>query len=738
MRGRRLGGVVLGALAAMLVAWSPIAVSPVLAADPLRVAADTTYTVDVGAGRVHVAIRYTFTNNKPNTSTIIYYYREVSVGVQPGARDIRAADGSGELATSSTRHTNFTRADVRLRANLYYHRSATFTLRYDLVAGAPRSTSPIRVGRAFVTFPVWAFGDQNLGDLEVRMPARFTSTIDGDQMTVRNSTSGNVLTASPATPDEFFAIITGENNAAYERDLLSLPGGVEVAVLSWPEDPRWSDTVKDTLRDGMPELQAEIGLDWPVEDRLDVRERYSPSLEGYAGLFFTDEQRIDVSEDLDPITIVHEASHAWFNEGLFGARWIYEGLAEEYAWRVLTAVGGDPQELPDRPDPTAKDHVALNAWVFPTAVRDDTQDTELYGYEVSFWLLHLIVDTAGEEQMRLAFEHADANLTAYPGDGAPEPVGQADDWRRFLDLTEPLDEPDPVEVTDAVARYVLDGSGASLLGERHDARETYRGLLADPDGWVPPWYVRVSMGTWAFREATARMAEARAVLTLRDEVEGAAVAEGLPLGVDLEAAYEQATNGFDDATALGQHELAAIHAIADAHAKVGAEPDVFAQIGLLGDEAPSVTYEAARTAFGAGDLDGAIAQAGTTASIVASASARGQERVIMGAIVLVALVALLVFIVVVRRRRGRGPIGVEPGTAAFLALDGRFTPDAAATPGAVATPGAAAPPGAAARPGAPVASEPVGPSGTLAADPDWPSSPPGGSPSDLEGGPTDT
>lgn len=709
MRGRRLGGLVLGMLLATLVAWSPLAVSPVLAAGPLRVAADTTYTVDPGAGRVHVAIRYTFTNNKPNTSTIIYYYRELSVGVQPGASSIRAVDGSGGLATSTARHTTFTRVDVRLRANLYYHRSATFTLRYDLVAGAPRSTSPIRVGRAFVTFPVWAFGDPSQGDVEVRMPARFTSTIDGDRMTVKTSTSGNVLTASPATPDEFFAVITGENTAEYERELLSLAGGVEVAVLSWPEDPRWSSTVKDTLREGMPELQEEIGLDWPVEDRLDVRERYSPSLEGYAGLFFTDEQRIDVSEDLDPVTILHEASHAWFNDGLFAARWIYEGLAEEYAWRVLTAVGGDAQEVPDRPDPDAKGHVALNTWAFPTAVRDDTPDTELYGYEVSFWLVHLIAETAGEEQMRLAFENADANLTAYPGEGAPETVGQTDDWRRFLDLTEPLDEPDPAAVTDAVARYVLDGNAPSQLRERSDARDVYRALLADPDGWVPPWYVRERMGTWSFRDATARMAEANGVLALRDDVEGAAAAEGLSLDDDLEAAYEQATKGFDDATALGEHQLAAIEAIADAHAKVDAEPDLFAQVGLLGGEAPSAPYQVARTAFEAGNLDGAIVLAGTAASIVTSAPTRGQERVIMGVVVLVALVALLVFIVVVRRRRSRRPIGVEPGSAAFLALDARLAPDA------------------------PVAPERGGPSGTLAADPDGPTSPPGEAPTDREG-----
>src|SRR3954453_19326764 len=103
-------------------------------------------------------------------------------------------------------------------------------------------------------------------------------------------------------------------------------------------------------------------LDWTAQHDRDVRERYTPALEGYAGVFFTDEQRIDVSEDLDPVTIVHEASHAWFNEQLFAERWIYEGLAQEYAWRVQRAVGGEAGGLPKEPDPDDPGFVRLDGW----------------------------------------------------------------------------------------------------------------------------------------------------------------------------------------------------------------------------------------------------------------------------------------------------------------------------------------------------------------------------------------
>jgi hypothetical protein len=723
--GRRLGGVVLGMLLATLVAWSPVAVQPALAAGPLRIEADTTYTVDPGDATVHVAVAYRITNNKPNTPTIIYFYRTLNLGIQAEARSVRATDGSGGLSVATTRHRNYTEVDVRLRANLYYQRTARFTLRYDLPGGAPRSTSPTRVSEAFVTFGVWAFGDRNLGTVEVRMPPGFNTTIDGGPMTTRNSTAGNVLTAAPASPDRFYAVITGENTSRYDRERLELEGGVVIAVLSWPEDDRWADAVTDTLEAGMPRLQELVGLDWPVDDVLNVRERYTPSLEGYAGFFLADEDRIDVTENLDPVTIMHEASHAWFNEDLFSYRWIYEGLAEEYSYRVQLAVGGKTDGPPREPKANAAGKVALNTWAFPSVIRDETSDTELYGYGASFWLLHQIVETAGEEQMRQAFAGAAGNLTAYPGEGQAETVGQVDDWRRLLDLTQPLDEPDPADVLDAMGDYVLGGLSATEMSDRLHAREAYRQLVAAGDGWAPPWYIREAMGKWLFRDAMPRMEVATTVLALRDELEAAAAAEGLPLGDELEKAYESAQSSFDGATTLAASQLAAIEAIADARATVQVEPDLVGQLGLLGGTPPAVPYAAARTAFENGDFALALQEAQSAAAIAAGAAALGQERIVLGAIVLVALVALLLFVVLVRRRRSRRPLGVEPGSSAFLALDAGFAPAAA--------PDVA--PGSTAAPGGP---EPVEPSGTLGADPNVPPPPPGGSPPDADGGMTHT
>jgi hypothetical protein len=712
--GRRVGGLLLGTLLAMLVAWSPASVQPAFAAGSLGVQARTTYAVDPGSAAVHVAIDYVVTNNKSNTTTMLYYYRTLSLGVQPGASNLRAADGSGGLSTSSTSHPGYTAVQLRLRANLYAHRSTSFTLRYELRGGKPRSASPIRVGRAFVTFGVWAFGDRGDASVEVRVPAGFTVSLDGDSMTTTSGASGTVLRATPSDPDRFFTIVTGDDPAEFDQHKLSLPGGADIVVLSWPEDAGWERSVTGTLETGFPRLQALVGLEWPVDHALRVRERYTPALEGYAGLFKADEG-IDISEDLDPVTVLHEASHAWFNGGLFADRWIYEGLAEEYAWQVLTATGGDPQPIPDQPEPTDPGARPLLGWTFPQAIRDQaTSDEERYGYAASFWVLHQVVGATGLDQMRRAFQAATANITAYPGTGVPETVPAKDDWRRFLDLVEPIDEPDPAPIEAAMRDVVTTTMEAQTLASRATARDDYRQLVAAGNGWSPPWYVREAMGDWRFEVATGRMAEATAVLTLRDEALAEAGREGLHLDTAaVQRAYEQAGDDLVAATALAREELAAIEAIAGAHAAVGRAPDLIAQIGLLGEN-PKAGYDTARAAFEAGDPGTAIARAQATERAMTAAPARGQERLVLGGIVAAALAGFIVLLVVLRRRRAVAQLGIQPGTAAFLALDARF---------------AAGPPPA---PGTPPATEPLQASGTLGGHPDAPPSPLGEAPPDNE------
>ena len=749
----RLGAALLATALAVMVGVSPAAVRPALAAGPLRIEADARYDLDPGAGRVHVAIDIQLTNLKPDTATSFFYYTSALFVVQPDAVNIAASDSSGPLSITTRERRFFKRVTINLRNFLYYQQSTRLTLTYDMVGGQPRSDSWVRVSRAFATFGVWAWGDPGRSTVEVRIPAGYATTIDGDRMRIDRSGPAEILTAEPDRPNRFYAILSAEDESAYTSTRVSLAGDIELVVRAWPEDDRWEETVSETLRTGMPGLVNLIGLDWPVDHDLEVRERFTPALEGYAGVFFTDEERIEMSEDLDPLTTLHEASHAWFNDALFADRWIYEGLAEEYSWRVLTDLGAFAGLHPVRPEDDDPGFVPLEHWTYPEAIRDqETDDRERYGYQASFWVVHAIVEAAGVDQMRTAFDWAQNDRTAYPGRPSPETVDAVDDWHRFLDLAQPIDQPDSADVEAAFKEIVRSGGNAPLIDQRHDARERYRALVAAGEGWLPPWFVRRPMGEWTFYDAGKAMDAATAVLQQREQVEEAAAALGLTPDDALRTAYETATEGFAGADGIAAEQLEALAAINAAKGTVEASMDPVSQIGLLGSASPSASYDAARTAFERGELDEAIASAGAVSAALAGAAVLGQERLVLGVVVVLGLVLLLAaFLVLRRRRRRRGlalatvatPVGAMAASAGTAAVPGSG-PFAAADvpPSALGWPAVDLELRATTEQPAPAwwlptrdAADPAPeePSGTLATDPASPSPSPAASPPDLEG-----
>jgi hypothetical protein len=679
---RRLAGLVGALLLGLGLAISPASAPIVAAADPLQVSADATYILDPPAGRVHVLIQYRVKDLKPNSAQFVYFYTGYRFAIQREARSIKASDSGGGLSTETRNRASYIDLTVDFRRNIFYGETAKFSVRYDLVGGAPRSASFIRIGKAFATWGVWAWGDAGRGSVVVNLPQGFGSTIDGDPMSKTSSGGRETLQAAPEKPESFFAILSAENPLAYTKDRVSLDGGVEIVVMAWPEDTRWDDTVGATLRTAMPELRELIGLPWPVAHDLDVRERYTPALEGYAGLFFNDQQRIDVSEDLDPVVIVHEASHAWFNGDLFVERWIYEGLAQEYAWRVQQAVGGDDGGLPESPNRRDAGFVRLESWAFPEVIRDpQTDDTERYGYQASFWVVHRIVDTVGVDRMRAAFAAAEAHTTAYPGAATPERVTATNSWKRFLDLVESLEGNDSTDTERSLRDLVLPSGSTGVLDDRTVVRKAYRELLEAGDGWLPSWYVRKPMGEWSFGLAEHRITEATAVLDLRAQVETVAAPLGLHPDGALETAYEGADSSLDAATALANEELATLAAIADAKAKVEAQPDLVSKVGLIGSIA-QVPYDAARAAFERGDIAGAKSSAAQAAAIVTGAAALGQQRLALGIGVAVGLLLLAVALIVLRRRRRRrrhSPTMADAATTT-LAADPNAAPPSTSEP----------------------------------------------------------
>ena len=669
-----------------------LAIPVVRAADGIVVTSETRYVVDPAAAVVHATVTLIARNVTPDSTgpsgTTRYYFDGVNVGVQPDAVRLGATQDGLPVRVTAVPGKGYQLVTVAFRGAIYFDETARLELSFDLPAGGPRSTSDVRVGLAFASFLAWSFGDT--GTIRIEVPPAFTTDITGANMARSIENGAAVFSATTTDALDWFAWVNARNDAGLTRQQLDIPGGEQVVVRAWPEDGTWRGRVSTLLTGGVPALATRIGLPWPVTGPLNVLEIHTPLLEGYGGFFNSARTEITVSEDLDALTIVHEASHAWFNETLFSERWIDEGLADEYAAQVLGDLGEPVTGLrtASRSDPFA---FALEDWPPPSAIRDSASSSrEDYGYAAAYTVIHEVAAAAGEAGMRRVFQAAHDHTTAYVGAGAPEPAALPNDWRRFLDLVEELGG--ATGTADLLATWALPPDAAAQLAPRATAVAAYRALLADSGGRAAPWAVRAQLDSWTFDAAVALIAEAERVVARIDalEAEARSVGEDVPTGLELGYAQANDQGALDGEEAFGTSLQAPLDALAGA-IRAGAESrDWLTTVGLLGSD-PDAELAAARLAWGIGNLNDTTALAGTVQATLGSAPRLGRERVALAGGAAAALVLLLLLIRVRGRRRTAReradryatlPASVFPEVVpgASLGLDSRVEPEAPIVP----------------------------------------------------------
>lgn len=653
-------------LAASILALAGIlapARAPAVAAavDGLTLSSNATYTIVPSKQVVRVVIDLTARNDKPNLTTggtiTRYFYDGARLAIQAEAKNIRATSGGARVTTSLKPDDGFAVLEVRFRASIFYSQSTTTRITYDLPGGAPRSASGIRVGTAFATFVAWAFGDS--GSVRIVVPAGFEAETSGSDVTRATSAGATVLGATAiADPADWYVVVNADRESALSRERIDLAGGEHVVIRGWPEDDDWRSRVRDLLTTGLPELVEQTGLDWPVAGDLTVFEVHTPLLEGYAGVFILSEDRIEISEDLDDRTILHEASHAWFNGGLFQGRWINEGFADAFAARALEGIGIGGWE-PKSVDPTDTAAVRLMGWEHPGRIADDETDArEQYGYEASWTVVRTLLAEIGDESMRDVLAAAEHHWIPYVGAGPVETVAGPADWRRFLDL---LQEVGGSTTADEVfRRWVVTDAQVDILDRRAAARTMWADLVEAGGDWLAPYAVRDPLSRWDFAGATTRMEQATAILAQRDEIARLASALGVEPPTALRTAYQAAPRSLDDAQAIATAELADLGALGAAVAARDAPRDPLVSLGLIG-ATPDADVAAARSAFSAGAPD-AAARAIAVVALIDGATEIGRGRLIAAvAGLLIVLVILAVTLVALRRRgRARRPVAGPP------------------------------------------------------------------------------
>ena len=631
--------------------------TPVAAADGLSYRSTTTYSLDAQAGVVHVLAEISLTNTIPDRVEGNFinrrYFTGFSLPVPVGVTAAVATTANGRALNLVPRliegNGRFYVFDIDLASNLFYNQTANVRVAYDITGLPPRSENQSRVNNAYASFTAFGIGDDGKVTVRIIVPPGFEVETFGSDYEITEELGNTVYTATNIpNPEEFDIFVSARNDAGLVENTVETPDGDEFLLRTWPGDDEWLEFMTTQIQDGVPALSDAIGQPWPIDETLEVRQAYTPYLYGYAGWFSAADNEIEVGEDLDAEVMLHELSHAWFNDNWFTDRWVSEGFAQVYSNLIVEQTGGTPIE-PDTPRSNDVGKVRLYDWGSPNFT-DGADEVEDYGYNASYWLVQQLIDEIGEDKMREVLAAVAERTVPYVGEGPAESIDVSTDWRRLLDLLEEVGG--SKEAIGLLEEYVITELQEDLLAERAEAREAYAQLMDDGGEWAPPLVVRRRMSAWSFSSATKLMEEAQDVLALRDELDEKAGELGTSYPDTFETDYQAVDKNFDEVAAAVQEQIDTADRVLAAVAADAQEDGVFDQVGLIGTDLPTLLDEA-KAAFAEGDHDLARTKAQEVVDTIEKAPDVGKGRALWAGGAALLFLLLLTTLILLLRRRGR-------------------------------------------------------------------------------------
>ncbi len=666
---------------ALAVTISVTQAPPVAHASDFEVSGTFTYTVDPQSNQVHVSVDIEAKNNDVRHWVC---YGGFSMAVPFTATNIVSNERTwphNRIRTARPRvstwpdHPGFLLADVGFRLCAGWGSIRSITITYDLGGRPPRGDGTIRMNSAYFGFQAFTFGEPGRATLKVVAPSNYVVDTLDDQWQ-KASTNGitTYTRAAIPEPDKFAVFVAAHDDTALERSEVATADHNAFTVQSWPGDVQWQQFVTAQIQQGVPELQTLVGVPWPIDTAVAVRESATPYVYGYAGWFSATKHEIEIGENLDQEVVLHEMSHAWFNRNWFSDRWLDEGFAQVYSNLAVGKLGGTahtPIEIATN-DPG---RVTLNDWSDPDFT-DGAGDRERFGYNASFWVVQQIVDEIGVDKMQTVLKAVADGTPAYLGPDTAERTDAPTGWERFLDLVERVGG--SKTATTLFQDQVVTAADRSLFDQRATAQSAYTALTTHGAEWAPPAVVRTQMGDWKFTYAAASINASEACLVLRDQL-GAAVQEiGTTYTSELRSAYESASGPLDAVTAKIQVQLDLATVMLKAARADRSSHGILGSVGLLGNDIDATLNEA-RDAFARGDLATAEQRSRKVIDAVDGETSAGLLRVGIA----VALVAAAT--VLMRRRRRVTASTNDDGDAELEAnVDVQFDGATAAAPVAAA------------------------------------------------------
>ena len=553
---------------------------------------DTVVTVDGGTVRVDItATMANTTAERREGNAIIYSFFDELVVITPvGARNVSVTSRGSTLSSRVTAlDADFEILTFALPTELRSGQSRTFAISYELPEGELRGDGLFFVNPAQSAFPLWSFSDPGRGSLELRIPPQ-AELNDIGRLLRRTGGDSDYVTYEPidfSVPSELFAYVTVTDETALETRSISV-SGQDIEINAWPGDEVWADFAEETISLGLPVFEEVIGLDVPDQETLEVTESVTPYFFGYGGWYNSADTSIDIGNELDDTVMLHELSHAWFNIDLFTERWIAEGLAEEFTWRVQGELGFEQEVPPSEPRLTDRGAQPLERWNSALAGTTNSElfrNQETYGYETSWFTVREITNLIGLDDMQSVLRSAAEDAPSYPrseldGDGGSPPI--ENDWRRLLDLASLHATPEEAaEIEELLVDYVIDIGWLDDLAERRAARTEYELVVQREPAWAVSQEIADAMGSWEFARAEVLLNSARLVqdefLTLDERLSGT----DIRVSDGARAAYEGG-EGAEEALVLLRRQAAAVEMITDMERSLDAGFTTRQRLGLLG------------------------------------------------------------------------------------------------------------------------------------------------------------
>jgi hypothetical protein len=476
--------------------------------DGLRISSTTTYTVDRERQTVWVNTDIELVNTRPietnpDGSTTGWVYSSFSVPIAPDANGLSVLVGGANVDRTLTTQGSYKYVEIELPFGIKNGETRNVSLSYSIPDGGPRAgRTNAQVSDSFLSLGVWTFGTPGRANVRVIVPNVYDVELVGSISQFKRSQSdGNIILEAYgiASPRDFNGRVLGEGNVTPDVKTLTLDSG-RATIVSEPGDVEWTEFVEDTLVNYLPALEEFIGVPFP-QSHITIEESTDPLVDGWGGTFSGDRfgaGTIQIDEDIDRETLLHELSHGWFNHQTIEDRWIREGLAEEYASRVLQATV-DQRTAPDAVNLNDPIRLPLVDWLpTPIALTREVQEVQRFHYNASWFVMREISNEIGMESFRDVVSAFLNGESAYPG----AETDRAGTWLLFFDL---LDRRSPMADPDGLFnQYVIplqDG-----FATRRATLDRYDAFFATTD-IEPPAGLQRRLANWEFDHANAMLDE---------------------------------------------------------------------------------------------------------------------------------------------------------------------------------------------------------------------------------------